>query len=111
MAQTEQQEKRPACGWPVPKIDESRKQVGTRDCGSEERVYNVQGRGLWTGRPRATKVCEKHLPDAWKKWNVDSAVPVMQASLESHRLQQPLRLSLVSEFLPLSKGKLGGGLL
>jgi hypothetical protein len=76
MGESERQEKRPSCGWPVPKRDESGKQVGTRDCGSEERVYNVKGWGGWTGRPRETPICEKHLPGAWKKWKVDSATPV-----------------------------------
>ena len=74
--QTEQQDKRPVCDWPVAKTNAQGKQIGIKPCGSEERVYNVGGRGLWTGRPRDTPICEKHLPEAWKKWNVDSAVPV-----------------------------------
>jgi hypothetical protein len=76
MAETERQDKRPACGWPLPRTDDKGKQIGTKDCGSEERVYNVMGKGLYTGQKRETPVCEKHLPDAWKKWDVDSAQPV-----------------------------------
>jgi hypothetical protein len=76
MAENEQQDKRPACTWPVTKIDEAGKAIGRRDCGSQRRVYNITGKGLWTGRARETPVCEKHLPDAWRKWNVDGAVPV-----------------------------------
>ncbi len=73
MAETEREDKRPACGWPVPRTDDQGKRIGTKDCGSEDRVYAVKGKGQYTDRPRETPVCEKHLPDAWKAWNVDSA--------------------------------------
>jgi len=75
MAESERQDKRPSCAWPIPqKLDNG----GTvnKPCGSEERVYNVKGSGSYTGRPRETPVCQKHLTDAWKTWNVDSAQPL-----------------------------------
>jgi hypothetical protein len=71
---TEQTDKRPKCDWPVPAEPNPAKNGGTRPCGSEERVYNVKGHGRW-GWAKKTPVCEKHLPEAWKKWNVDSAEP------------------------------------
>jgi len=77
MAESERQEKRPSCGWPVPKTDDSGKPAGTRDCGSEERVYSVKGSGKYTGRPRQSNICEKHLLDAWKAWpGVQEALPL-----------------------------------
>jgi hypothetical protein len=75
MAETERQGKRPSCGWPVPRTDDQGKTIGAKACGSEERVYNVKGHGQNTGQPRETPVCEKHLPEAWKAWDVDSAQP------------------------------------
>jgi hypothetical protein len=74
MAETEQISKRPACSWPITEQKEGKS--STRQCGSEERVFNVKGRGGYTGRPRETPVCDKHLPEAWKKWNVEEAHPV-----------------------------------
>jgi hypothetical protein len=76
MAEGERIDKRPSCGWPVLKTDDSGKPAGTRDCGSEDGVYKVAGKGRWTGRPRESNICEKHLPEAIKKWNWDTAVPV-----------------------------------
>jgi hypothetical protein len=70
MTEIERQEKRPSCGWPV-----AQQAGGTKPCGSEERIFNVTGKGLYTGRTRETPVCEKHLVEAWKQWNVDSANP------------------------------------
>jgi hypothetical protein len=70
MAEGECQDKRPTCDWPVTQDGQS------RPCGSENRVYEVHGRGRYTGMPRKTPVCEKHLSDAWKVWNVDSAQPI-----------------------------------
>jgi hypothetical protein len=74
MAESERQDKRPSCAWPV-----ERKVSGgieRKSCGSEERVFNVKGHGKYMGRPRETPICEKHLPEAWKAWNVDSATPL-----------------------------------
>ena len=72
MAETETQAKRPSCAWPVKKEGYQYPQP----CGSEERVFTVKGSGNHTGRPRQTPICEKHLPEAWKAWNVDSAEPL-----------------------------------
>ena len=74
-ATTERQDKRPSCAWPV----KTRNSLGSeveKACGSEERIFNVQGKGRYTGRERQTPVCGKHLQDAWKAWNVDSAQPL-----------------------------------
>jgi hypothetical protein len=69
--ESERQDKRPACGYKVQQADGS-----SKECGSEDRVYEVSGHSRTWNTPRKTPVCEKHLPDAWKKWNVDSATPV-----------------------------------
>jgi hypothetical protein len=83
MAEGERQDKRPSCGWPV--IEKlSTGSTTSHPCGSEDRVFNVKGRGQHTGLPRETPVCEKHLLDAWKSWNVDSADPMLTfAELET----------------------------
>jgi len=75
MAETERQDKRPSCAWPVEKKQASGS-ITSKPCGSEERVFNVKGQGRYTGRPRETPVCEKHLPEAIKSWNWDEAVPI-----------------------------------
>jgi len=72
----ERQDKRPSCAWPIPQKLASGGTTTSKPCGSEERVFNVKGSGQYTGRPRETQVCEKHLPDAWKAWNVDTAQPL-----------------------------------
>jgi hypothetical protein len=77
MAETERQDKRPSCAWPVDRKDDAGKVTGQKPCGSEDRVYSVKGNGIYTGRARETPICEKHLPDVWKAWNVDSATPLM----------------------------------
>lgn len=66
---------RPKCKW---KITEKLADGGTnsRECGSEERIYSVKGKGLYSGRERDTPVCKEHLGDAWHKWNVEKADPV-----------------------------------
>jgi hypothetical protein len=78
--QEERQEKRPSCAWPVkrpmPRADGSGSVEVEKPCGSEDRVFNVKGSGQYTGRPRETPVCQKHLPHAWKAWRVDSADPM-----------------------------------
>lgn len=74
MAETERQAKRPACAWPI--VEKIQSGSLHKRCGSEERVFNVKGQGSYTGRLRETPVCAKHLPDAWKAWNVDSANPL-----------------------------------
>jgi len=80
--QEEKPDKRPKCGW---KITEKLADGGTtrKECGSEERVFNVSGQGRITGRSRETPICEKHLKDAWKEWNVDSAQPIDYVSGKS----------------------------
>jgi hypothetical protein len=72
--ESEREDKRPSCGWPI--TEHSQGASSTRQCGSEDRVYSVKGRGRFTDRPRETPICAKHLNEAWKKWNVDSAVPL-----------------------------------
>jgi hypothetical protein len=76
MAETEHQDKRPSCAWPIEKKNEKGTPIGIQACGSEERVYNVKGRGKYINRPRETPICEKHLPEAWKAWKVEEAVPI-----------------------------------
>jgi|SRR6516225_8796443 hypothetical protein len=82
MAEGERQDKRPSCGWP---IIETNAGGGTsaHPCGSEQNVFNVKGRGKYVGRARETPVCEKHLLDAWKSWNVDSAEPLCGSGQQS----------------------------
>jgi hypothetical protein len=75
MAESERPDKRPSCGWPVTEKLASGG-TGTKPCGSEERVFNVKGRGKYINRPRETPVCAKHLEDAWREWKVDSAEPI-----------------------------------
>jgi hypothetical protein len=70
----ERQDKRPQCDWPVREKKDGVETV--RQCKSEEKIYTVKGRGKWTGRERNTPICEKHILDAWKTWNVDSADPL-----------------------------------
>jgi hypothetical protein len=88
MAEGERIDKRPSCGWPVEQMSDDGKVVGRRPCGSEERVFNVKGHGKNIGRSRETPICEKHLPDAWKTWDVDSAEPLCgDATGSSLRMQ------------------------
>jgi hypothetical protein len=70
--QEERQDKRPQCEWPVKRKTDSGGTI-EKPCGSEERVFNVKGNGQYTGRPRETPICERHLQDAWRTWHVDSA--------------------------------------
>jgi len=72
---SEQQDKRSKCAWPIPGKLAGGSTHG-KPCGSEDRVFNVKGSGRYTGRPRETPICEKHLPEAWKAWSVDSAEPL-----------------------------------
>lgn len=70
MPNEEKPDKRPKCDFKVTQKDGSR-----QPCGSEEKIYDVVGRGPW-GNQKKTPVCGKHLEEAWKKWNVDSAQPI-----------------------------------
>lgn len=87
---TENIDKRPKCGWPMPGGPDPAKNTGTVPCGSEERVFNVKGRGRW-GYPKETPVCEKHLPEAWKRWNVDSAEPSLGGAERSRAKKSATR--------------------
>ncbi len=77
MSDTEKPDERPKCIWPIPapkNADGSGS--GKAPCGSEDRLFNIKGNGGYTGRERNSPVCGKHLTDALKKWNYDSAVPL-----------------------------------
>lgn len=77
MDNIEQNDKRPSCGWPIEEsVPGAPGHKVTKPCGSEAEIFKVKGRGLHTGRPRESDVCKKHLSDAWRKWNVDSADPI-----------------------------------
>lgn len=75
MAESESTNNRPKCDWQITQKDADGK-TSTRKCDSEERVFVVKGKGLYTGRSRETKVCRRHLEDAMKKWNYDTADPI-----------------------------------
>jgi hypothetical protein len=69
MTETEHVEKRPECVWPVKSDDK------TKPCGSQEKVYEVRGQGKWTGRPRNSNICDRHLMDALRDWKWEHIDP------------------------------------
>ena len=70
MSNTEKLGSYPSCKWPV------KENKSMNPCGSTEKIFNVKGSGKYTGRPRETPICNKHLPDAIKHWNFDVAEPI-----------------------------------
>jgi hypothetical protein len=72
MAETESVNTRPKCDWPVTTKDASGTST-TEKCKSEQNVFNVSGKGLYTGRERKSDICGEHVGDAMKKWNWESA--------------------------------------
>lgn len=74
----EKPEKRPSCGYRERVKPDGPKQP----CGSEERLYQVSGHGVW-GRPKETPVCSKHIEKAYRYWNVDSYRPLEPTSHKS----------------------------
>lgn len=63
----------PRCGYTVrTKVDVGHK---VEKCNSPEVIWNVTGHGRY-GSEKKTPVCEKHIQDAWRTWNVDSAEPI-----------------------------------
>ena len=68
MANQESVNQRPKCEYKVATP------TGRVPCGSENQIFDVKGRGRYGG-VKDTPVCAKHLPEAWKTWNVDSAQP------------------------------------
>jgi hypothetical protein len=76
MAEQEKADQRPRCKF---KVTETIKDGGQREreCGSEDRVFNVTGRGKLSGMPKSTPVCAKHLEEAWRKWDVEGAEPCL----------------------------------
>jgi hypothetical protein len=75
MAETEQTNQRPSCGYKVEKTSKGADGTDikrTLPCGSEEGLRTIHGRGIWGGK-KDTPVCEKHFGKAWRDWNVDSA--------------------------------------
>ena len=72
----ESPEKRPSCGYKV-KSTKPNAIPGTMEpCGSEDQIFNVKGQGKYGGGHRETPVCRKHLDDAIRDWNYDSADPI-----------------------------------
>ena len=67
---------RQKCVWRVKQFDSKGKAIGGQPCGSEERIFEVKGRGKYIGRPRSSPICQKHLPDAIREWDYDTAVPI-----------------------------------
>ena len=65
---------RPKCLWQVPGGPNPTVNHGTVDCGSTEELYRVKGNRL--GAYEAP-VCIKHLADAFKHWDADSAEPIV----------------------------------
>lgn len=77
MAETENtgKSKIQSCKWPV-KDSSSGNGSSTKPCGAQEKLFNVKGSGKYTGRPRETPICQKHLPNSIKEWSFDSAEPI-----------------------------------
>jgi hypothetical protein len=96
MAEGERIDKGPSCTWPITMQKDGKS--STRHCGSEERLFNVKGRGGYTGRPRETPVCDKHLPEAWKRWKVEEAQPICGS-------KEITTLSGAAPHLPLAGGE------
>ena len=73
MANHEQISNQPKCLWQVPGGPNPAVNRGTIDCGSMEGLYRIKG-----NRPGAYEapVCIKHLVDAFKHWDADSAEPI-----------------------------------
>lgn len=82
MANTEQVDKGRACDWPVTRRETLPNTVTgkpeetetTGPCGNRKRLYEVSYR--MGDLSTKDDICERHLLDAWKKWNVDSAAPI-----------------------------------
>jgi hypothetical protein len=75
MAETEQTNQRPSCGYKVEKTIKGADGTDikrTLPCGSEEGLRTIHGRGTWGGK-KDTPVCKDHFEKAWGRWNVDSA--------------------------------------
>lgn len=58
------------CRWPVAKSD------APNVCGSKYRLYNVKGELF------LIPICEKHLPEAWHRWNCETAEPIAAGATE-----------------------------
>jgi hypothetical protein len=76
---TDQKDQRPSCGYKVERKNEKGEPV-RENCGSEDRLFTVKGKGKYSGAPRATRVCAKHRPNVWKEWEVEEAVPYVPTS-------------------------------